>query len=290
VLEALTRGGRLWLDKTGTVTSGDLRVVDWEGDTEVRALAAALEAHSAHPVARAVVAAAPRQLPAGEAVETQGGGVRGQVGGRTVCIGSPVFVAAHATVPVALAGRAEAWSADGRTVVLIAVDGIVRAAAALGDPLREEAADAVARLRARGFRPGLLSGDHPRAVAAVAEKMGIGQEDARGAVSPEGKLAVVSAERPVIMVGDGVNDAAALAAAGVARPGIGAVVQLVEGAHRALAVVRRNLAFSLLYNVAGVVLAMTGMLDPVVAAVLMPISSLTVIVSSYRARTFPPCR
>jgi cation transport ATPase len=85
---------------------------------------------------------------------------------------------------------------------------------------------------------------------------------------------------------------AALAAADVyvARPGIDAVVRLVEGAHRAMAVVRRNLAFSLLYNVAGVALAMTGVLDPVVAAVLMPISSLTVIVSSYRARTFPPCR
>jgi Cu2+-exporting ATPase len=76
----------------------------------------------------------------------------------------------------------------------------------------------------------------------------------------------------------------------VARPGIDGVVQLVEGAHRAMAVVRRNLAFSLLYNVAGVALAMSGMLDPVVAAVLMPISSLTVIVSSYRARTFSPCR
>jgi Cu2+-exporting ATPase len=311
VLEALTRGGRLWLDKTGTVTTGELRVVAWEGDPEARVLAAALEAHSAHPVARAIVAAVPRHLPAGEAVETQGGGVRGRVGGREVSIGSAAYVAAEATVPPALAATAESWSVQGLTVVLVAVDGTVRAVAALGDRLRDEAAGAVPRLRALGFRPGLLSGDHSAAVAAVARRMGIDREDARGAVSPERKLEVIrasAAEGPVVMVGDGVNDAAALAAAGVgiavhggaeaalaaadvyvAHPGIDAVVRLVEGAHRALAVVRRNLAFSLLYNIAGVALAMTGVLDPVVAAVLMPISSLTVIVSSYRARTFSPC-
>jgi Cu2+-exporting ATPase len=192
--------------------------------------------------------------------------------------------------------------------VLIAVDGRVTAAAGFGDPLRPDAAAALERVRALGWRPGILSGDDARIAQAAGRRLGLAAPDCRGGVAPEDKLRVVLGsvrEGPVVMVGDGVNDAAALAAAtvGIAvaggaeaaltaadvfvvRPGAARIAELLEGSRRAMRVVRRNLAFSLGYNVIGVTLAMSGLLNPLVAAILMPLSSLTVIVSSYRARTF----
>jgi P-type Cu2+ transporter len=164
------------------------------------------------------------------------------------------------------------------------------------------------RVRALGWRIGVLSGDHPEVVAAAGRHLGLEPGECRGGVFPEDKLHVITrgaAEGPVVMVGDGVNDAAALAAAtvGIAvhggaeaalaasdvfatRPGAGRIAELLDGSRRAMRVVRRNLVISLVYNVVGVSVAMAGLLDPLVAAVLMPMSSLTVIVSSYRARTF----
>ena len=310
VVESLTRPGRMWLDKTGTLTAGRAMLVRWSGDESVKPLVAAAEAHSSHPLARAFLGALGE--PAGgpvQILETHGGGIEAEVGERRVVVGSPDFVASRAkTAPPDFAREVDALTGDGLTPVLAAVDGTVVAAAGFGDPLREDAQAALDRVRELGWRPGILSGDHPLVVAAVGRRLGLLPAESRGGVAPEDKLrAVTGAEGPVVMVGDGVNDAAALAAAtvGIAvhggaeaalaaadvfvtRPGVARIAELLDGSRRAMRVVRRNLAFSLAYNVVGVALAMSGVLNPLVAAILMPLSSLTVIASSYRARTFRP--
>jgi Cu2+-exporting ATPase len=198
--------------------------------------------------------------------------------------------------------------ADGSTAVVVAVDGDAVAVAGLADALRPDAAAAVARIRARGWQVRILSGDDPAVVAAIGRRLGIAPDRCRGSMTPEDKLHAVRGtvtREPVVMVGDGVNDAAALAAATVgigvhggaeavlaaadvyvARPGVAAVAELLDGAERTRRVIRRNLVFSLAYNVVAVALAMTGRLDPIAAAILMPLSSVTVIASSFRARTF----
>jgi len=313
VVEKLTRPGRMWLDKTGTLTEGRAALVRFAGDASVKPLVAAAEAHSSHPLARAFVRALGEPAPGlrVEILETHGGGVEADVGERRVVVGAPDFVASRAKeVPPALAGEIDAATRDGLTPVLIAVDSVAVAAAGFGDPVRADAAAALERVRALGWRPGILSGDHDRVVGAVGRQLRLGVGECHGRVAPEDKLRVVAADAaagPVVMVGDGVNDAAALAAAtvGIAvhggaeaalaaadvfvtRPGAARIAELLEGSRRAMRVVKRNLAFSLAYNVVGVTLAASGVLNPLLAAILMPLSSLTVIVSSYRSRTFRP--
>jgi Cu2+-exporting ATPase len=311
VLEKLTRPGRMWLDKTGTLTEGRAALLRWHGDEAVKPRVAAAEAHSSHPLARALVRGLDEPAPDARVAieETHGGGIEATVDGHRLVVGSADFVAARAgTVPPPLAAVAGELAGEGLTPVLVAEDGRVSAVAGFGDPLRADAAAGLARVRALGWRPGILSGDDARIAQAVGRRLGLAAPDCRGGVAPEDKLRAVLAsagEGPVVMIGDGVNDAAALAAAtvGVAvaggaeaaltaadvfvvRPGVARIAELLEGSRRAMRVVRRNLIFSLGYNVVGVTLAMTGVLNPLVAAVLMPLSSLTVIVSSYRARTF----
>jgi Cu2+-exporting ATPase len=324
VLEKLTRPGRMWLDKTGTLTEGRARLVRWCGDVSARPLVAAAEAHSSHPLALAFLEALsgePRSRDMVEIIETHGGGIEARVGERSVIVGSPAFVESRAKEVVSgLATEVDVLVGAGLTPVLVAVDGRVVAAAGFGDPVRGDAGAALARVRGLGWRLGILSGDHARVVAAVGAGLGLEPDMCRGGVSPEGKLDIVSAalaEGPVVMAGDGVNDVAALAAASVGiavhggaeaalaaadvfvmRPGVTRIAELLDGSRRTMRVVRRNLAFSLGYNVIGVGLAMSGALNPLVAAILMPLSSLTVIISSYRARTFrtakdgeaPTCR
>jgi Cu2+-exporting ATPase len=315
VLEKLARPGRMWLDKTGTLTEGRVALVGWWGEESARPLAAAVEAHSSHPIARALVSAVAEvgiRLDA-TATETPGGGVEGRVGSQDVLVGSIGFVGARVgEMSPPLASRLDMLTGEGLTPVLVAIDGSVVALAAFGDPLRPEAAGVVRRLSDLGWRLGILSGDHPRVVSAAGERLGLPARDCLGGMTPEAKLDLVASQAAhgtVIMVGDGVNDTAALAAATVGvgvsggaeaalaaadvfvtRPGVAALVELLLGAQRAMRVVKRNLVFSLLYNVIGVVLAMAGLLNPLVAALLMPASSLTVVVSSYRARTFGPRR
>jgi P-type Cu2+ transporter len=200
--------------------------------------------------------------------------------------------------------------AGGATPVGVAVNGAIVSVAGFGDPLRREAAAAVDALRAGGWRVGILSGDHPRVVAAIGRSLDVPPEECLGGVLPERKLEVVRqslASGTVVMVGDGVNDAAALSAASVgvgvhggaeaslaaadvfsSRPGLDPLLALFEGSRRTMRVIRRNLVFSLAYNVVGVGLAAAGFINPLTAAILMPVSSLTVIVNSYRARMFVP--
>ncbi len=314
VLERLSRPGRMWLDKTGTLTEGRTRLLAWRQaphEDDVRALVLALEAHSAHPLARGfreawgeVAARVPTDVSRGRA------GVEGLVAGQRVRVGAPAWVreasvaAPGPTEPAWIGAFLEEHLAQGRTPVLVSVEGRVVAAAAFGDRPRPDAAAALARLRARGWRVGILSGDHPDVVLATGLALDLDPVDCRGALSPEAKAELVEASRahgPVVMVGDGVNDAAALAAATVGvgvhggaeaalgaadvfvtRPGVSPVADLLDGAEGALSTIRRNLALSLAYNVVGAALAITGVITPWMAALLMPLSSLTVIFSSTR--------
>lgn len=302
-LENLARPARLFLDKTGTVTESGMSLLAWEGPNWVKPLVLALEKQVQHPIATAFLTAWPDAETSRCDPETlryvHGKGVEGRVSGHEVRVGSPSFV-----------GTAyRSWSGlPGATQVAVAVDGEVVGRAWLGSRLRPDAADAVAALERRGWRVELLSGDAPEAVRSVGQALGIGPEACRGGALPEDKLAVVQAARkegPVVMVGDGVNDAAALAAAtvGVAvhrgaeaalsvadvylgSPSLNQLVALVEGARRTMGTIRRGIAFSLGYNAIGITLAFTGYIAPWLAAILMPLSSLTVLLAAWRSRTF----
>jgi Cu2+-exporting ATPase len=304
-IELLSRPGTLFLDKTGTLTEGHTSVVAWEGPEWVKPLVVALERESSHPIAEGFRRAWPFD-PGGlpqvmRSEHVVGGGIVGTVEGREVVVGSAAFVARRA------GAREPSGNADATlTPVLVAVDGRVVARAGLGDPLRSDAGAAVEALAARGWKISIVSGDATPVVRDAARRLGITPEACHGEMSPEGKLALVEAARrrgPVVMVGDGVNDAGAIAAASVGvgahggaeaclatadvyltTPGLRALVQLADGSARTMRTIRRNIAFSLLYNVAGAALAITGLISPLIAAIMMPASSLTVILSSWRGR------
>lgn len=306
-LERLARPGVLLLDKTGTITQGRLAVVRWEGDAGAIALAAAVERDSSHPAARAIVAFAGDEnaLSASGVSQSLGSGVRGTVNGRLVEVGSVAFIADR---PAWLVEAIERATADALSPVIVAVDGRAVALAALGDPVREDARASIDTLRADGWRVRLLSGDHPEVVRTVGRSLGLDERDCIGGATPEHKLRVVEEELthgPVVMVGDGVNDAAALARAGVGvavsggaeaslaaadvylrTPGLAPIVELCRGSRRTVRVIRRNLAASLGYNAVAVALCVAGLISSLLAAVLMPLSSLTVVFLSYRSRTF----
>lgn len=312
-IEALNHPGLILLDKTGTVTEGRVRLVRWEGADSAKPLVAALERESSHPIAIAVQQAWPvvEVLEAQDVIQTIGGGIEGTVSGHRVVVGAPTFVArktgAEDHAPDV---RIEAFAEEGLTPVWVAVDGVIVARAGFGDPMREDAIASVKRLRALGWRVALLSGDHPAVVRATAQRLGLDLADAMGGASPEDKLKRVEEARThgtVAMVGDGVNDAAAIAAATVgvgvhggaeasmsaadvylSRPGLGPLVELVEGARRTMLVIRNNIIFSIAYNILGATLALLGVLDPLIAAVLMPMSSLSVVFASWRGRSFDP--
>lgn len=308
-LERLAHTGRMILDKTGTITEARTALVEWRGPDWVKPLVLALERGSSHPIAAGFRHAWPdldAPVPA-ESRHVTGGGILGRVDGHRVVVGSWRFVTTHSrgAVPAEL----ERALTHTTTPVFVAVNGQMIASAALGDPVRLDSASSIRALRSRGWRLAILSGDAADVVATVGKAVGIAPEDAVGGATPEDKLAAV--ERlarggdTVVMVGDGVNDAAAIAAASVGvgvhggaeaclasadvyltKPGLAPLVQLVEGAARTMWVIRRNIGFSLVYNVIGAALAMTGMLTPLIAAILMPASSLTVVLASWRSRTF----
>jgi Cu2+-exporting ATPase len=308
-LERLATPGRMFLDKTGTVTEGRTALVAWRGPEWVRPLVLSLERESTHPIAAGFRAAWPglEAPPATESMHVAGGGIEGRVCGRRVFVGSPRFVRDHVQSGPTDAELERALDPS-LTPVLVAVDGAVVAAAGIGDPIRADAAQAIAALRADGWAVELLSGDSPSVVAAVGSALGLPDSACTGAASPEDKTAVIEqsvACGQTVMVGDGINDAAAISAASVGigvhggaeaclttadiyltTPGLAPLVRLVAGARRAMAVIRRNIAFSIVYNAVGAGLAMTGHLTPLVAAILMPASSLTVVYASWRGRAF----
>jgi len=300
------------LDKTGTVTTGELSVADvWSADgadsDTVLALAASAESGSEHPVAVAVLAAASDRglalLAAREFRSTPGQGVRALIDGVPVWVGRPSRGLAAGELAAVLSD----WEAGGATAIVVERDSRLVGAIALADTVKAEALDAVAGLRRMGIEVQLLTGDNPRAAQAVAQAVGI--ERVRADVTPAAKLeeiARLQAEgHRVGMVGDGVNDAAALARAdlGIAMgTGVGAAIEAADitvlsgdlrGVARALRLARetytiilQNLGWALGYNLIAIPLAMTGLLSPALAAVAMGVSSVAVVTNSLRLRRF----
>lgn len=311
-LEALARVRRIVLDKTGTLTAGRLSVVRADlSDASVAALVAAVERGAEHPIAQAIVRWAEARdasiAPIVAAFEEHAGdGVTASVDGRSVRIGRLGWIPHQPTWEAAIA----AALALGASPVLVEIDGVVAGCLALGDQVRPEARSVLAHLRSLGKTLEIGSGDHPALVADVAATLGIAV--ARGGLSPEDKAALVesapdSSGAGTIMVGDGINDALALkrATVGVAVRGgaeaalsvadvylvggdLRSLAALFDGARRTLGVIRTNLVFSLVYNVVFATLALTGHITPLWAAVLMPLSSLTVVGSSFLFPTFRP--
>ncbi|NAZ81347.1 heavy metal translocating P-type ATPase [Kineococcus sp. R8] len=323
VLESTRRADTVVLDKTGTVTTGRMGLVavtPAPGGTEeeLLRLAGALETASEHPVGRAVAAAAAArlgELPAVADVTASAGlGIRGVVQGRTVLAGRAAWVAEHGGAPLPagpLADALAAAEAAGRTTVVVAADGRPLGVLAVADTVRPTSAAAVADLRRLGLRPVLLTGDNRRTAETVARAVGIDPDvdEVVAEVLPAGKVEVVrrlQAEgRVVAMVGDGVNDAAALVQAdlGIAlgsgtdvaieasdltlvRADLTAAVDAVRLARRTLRTIRGNLFWAFAYNVAALPLAAAGLLNPLLAAAAMAFSSVFVVTNSLRLRRF----
>ena len=330
------------LDKTGTVTEGRMALVDVlvpagaDGGSadEVLRYAGAVEQLSEHPIARAVAEAAHRLAPVAAGVGGDGVGIgtdqvhefraeagRGVSGvvraahsgvglSRRVLVGRPTWLAdAGVRVDGDLAGRFAAAEADGATAVLVAWDGRARGALVLRDPVKATSRQAVAELRAVGLRPVLLTGDNTGAAHAVAREVGIAADDVVAEVLPADKVDVVrglqAAGHRVAMVGDGVNDAAALATAdlGLAmgtgtdvaieaadvtlvRGDLRSAAQAVRLSRSTLRVIKQNLFWAFAYNVAAIPLAALGLLNPMIAGAAMAFSSVLVVVNSLRLRRF----
>lgn len=309
VLERLARPGTLVLDKTGTVTLGAMTLLRRRGDGQAIASAAVLERASVHPAAQAIAAAFPPDGRSASCVtELPGRGISGDVDGRSVHVGSEAFVRGLGLgVPSALHADSASMVEDGLSPVFVAVEREVRAVLGIGDPVRPDARALVDGFRARGWGVMLLSGDLPVIARRAGEAIGIAPEVCEGACSPERKMERVQqvASRPVVMVGDGVNDLPAMAAADVgvavrqgaqatvARAdvaltggGLGQLAALVDGARRTMRTVHVNFAISLAYNLVGAALAATGTISPLVAAILMPLSGLTVTAVALRMPRF----
>ncbi|MFH9431122.1 heavy metal translocating P-type ATPase [Streptomyces sp. NPDC017615] len=311
VLESTRRVDTVVLDKTGTVTTGRMTLQEvytapGEDEEEVLRLVGALEHASEHPVARAIAEGAEERvgtLPPAEHFENvPGRGVRGRVDGREVAAGR-----LYDTLPEELAAARSRAEQEGRTAVVAGWDGEPRAVLAVADAVKETSAEAVRELRALGLTPVLLTGDNRTVAEAVAREVGIDEVIAE--VLPEDKVDVVrrlrSEGRTVAMVGDGVNDAAALATAdlGLAMgTGTDAAIEagdltLVRGdlrvaadairlSRRTLATIKGNLVWAFGYNVAALPLAAAGLLNPMIAGAAMAFSSVFVVTNSLRLRGF----
>ncbi|MEU0680538.1 MULTISPECIES: heavy metal translocating P-type ATPase [Streptomyces] len=318
VLESTRRVDTVVLDKTGTVTTGRMSLVAVHSpdtdETDVLRLAGALEHASEHPIARAVADAALAKLDALPTPEdftaVPGLGVQGIVEGHAVLVGRPRLMAEWSLpLPAHLAGTLTATETTGHTAVLVAWDGEVRAVLEIADTVKETSPEAIRRLRALGLRPVLLTGDNEAVAHSVARELDIAPDDVIAEVLPQDKVDVVkrlqSQGHSVAMVGDGVNDAAALAQAdlGLAmgtgtdaaieagdltlvRGDLRAAADAVRLARRTLGTIRSNLFWAFAYNVAALPLAASGLLNPMIAGAAMAFSSVFVVGNSLRLRTF----
>ena len=299
------------LDKTGTLTGGRMRVVDvaCAADTDeagLLATAAAVERASEHPIAAAVVAHAEQLTGTFATVEDfaalPGLGARGRVDGREVVVGRPPD-----TLTAGLAVRLSEWDAAAYTAVAVTIDGGTAGLIALFDPVSDASVEVVAGLRARGLHPVLVTGDGAAAAAAVGAAAGFSPADVHARALPDDKVALVRALRAegrvVAVVGDGVNDAAALVAADVGiavgagadvaldaadlvlvRDGLTALLPALDLARATVRTVRGNLVWAFGYNLAAIPLAAAGLLNPLLAGAAMALSSLFVVANSLRLR------
>lgn len=322
VLEQTKKVDTVVLDKTGTLTTGRMRVTAIDpaaGVAEATLLgrAAAAETGSVHPVAAAIIAAARDQgvaIADAEAFQAHdGAGVSAVVDGSAVAVGRAPWLADAWSIAVPDAALASITDREsqGMTVVAVAIDGAYAGSIAIADALRPEAVATIARLRALGLEPVLLTGDNAGAAERVAAELRI--DDVRAGVTPVGKLDTIRAlqaeGRVVAMVGDGVNDAAALAAAdlGIAMGSgtdaamaasdltivsgdLALVPDAIRLARRTLRTIVGNLFWAFGYNTAAIPVAMLGLLSPVLAALAMAVSSLFVLGNSLRLRGFAPER
>lgn len=339
VLEQTRRVDTVVLDKTGTVTTGEMtvhEVVAAQGESvdDVRRLAAALESASEHPIGRAIAAYATVPAPAPSSVSTdvpggqdavshperpglpavegftnrEGLGVEGVVDGHAVVVGRPSLLEDWSQpLPADLASVVDRAQAGGLTPVAVGWDGRARGVVVVGDTVKPTSAEAVARLRDLGLTPVLLTGDNERAARHVAAQVGI--DEVVADVLPADKVAEVerlqAAGKVVAMVGDGVNDAAALARAdlGLAmgtgtdvaieasdltlvRGDLLVAVDAIRLSRRTLAVIKGNLFWAFAYNVAALPLAAAGLLNPMLAGAAMAFSSVFVVTNSLRLRGF----
>lgn len=312
ILESTRRIDTVVLDKTGTVTTGDMtlrsvHVADGENEALVRAVAAALESGSAHPIARAI-ADSTSSMTVDGFTDLDGLGVQGVVDGRAAVIGRRSLLADWSmTLPVELAEAFDVAEREGRTAVALGWDGKARAVLVVSDTVKPTSKQAVDELRELGLTPMMLTGDNEAAARAIAAEVGIDRVIA--GVLPSGKVDAIAelqaAGKVVAMVGDGVNDAAALATAdlGLAM-GAGtdvaieasdltlvhgdlrAVADAIRLARRTLGTIKGNLFWAFAYNVAAVPLAAAGLLNPMLAGAAMALSSVFVVTNSLRLRRF----
>lgn len=299
----------LIFDKTGTLTQGKPVLASWSGNDEQLLLAAALQQASEHPLALAMREAVGKEaiLPQPDEVEVRvGAGIVGQVEGHRVAIGNGSLLAQLGIEPP----QQDEQAADGATRVWVAIDGVVAGIAALADTLRPESPEAIATLRQRGIASWLVSGDAPAPVAHIAAKLGL--DGAFDSVLPAGKVEKVAALRAqtrglVAMVGDGVNDAPALAAADVGiAMGSGsdvametASITLMRSDPRLVAdaidisaatwrTIQQNLFWAFVFNIIGIPLAALGYLSPELAGAAMALSSITVLSNSLLLKRWQP--
>ncbi|CAN5503749.1 heavy metal translocating P-type ATPase [soil metagenome] len=320
VLEQTRTVDTIVLDKTGTITTGTMAVdsvqpVGGTSRVELLTAAAAVESGSEHPVARAILALAAQEgvLPeeASSFSASAGHGVQALVDGRLVLAGRADWLTGSWSITVDTAASDAVAAAEdaAATVVAIAWDGALRGFITVRDAVKPTSAEAIARFRALGRRPGLLTGDNAGSARRVAAQVGI--DEVHAGVTPQGKLDLIHAlqadGRVVAMVGDGVNDSAALAAAdlGIAMGGgtdaaiaasditivsgdLLVVADAVRLARRTLGTIKGNLFWAFAYNVAAIPIAMLGLLNPLLAGAAMAFSSVFVVTNSLRLRRFRP--
>jgi Cu+-exporting ATPase len=323
-LESLRKVSLIALDKTGTLTLGQPKVTDFSvvADSPFPAetllgWAGVLEERSEHPLARAVVDYVAHQarpthfkpLPE-QVVPVRGAGIRGRIERHEVWLGSQDWMEGQRVkLPTSLLERASRWAETGRTTVLMAVNGQAVAAFAIADVLRETTPQAISTLHGMGYRLLMLTGDREETARAVAGQVGL--DEVMAGISPEGKqetLAKLQAEgRVVAMIGDGVNDAPALAQADVslalgsgtdvamatadmtlASGDLRQAVAAIRLGRQMLDIIRQNLFWAFCFNLIGIPLAAFGKLHPMFAALAMAFSSVLVVMNALRLRRFQP--
>ena len=316
--ELLANCKTIWFDKTGTLTRGALTVKHWFGDTSIRPQVARIEAGISHPVAAAItysvasqLGVAPETLEAlpTESLQRSSNGVTAQLDGKLFQLGArKYFSDLSLSLSPDLKEKEKQFLAQGYSTVFVAVDSNVVALLAIGDQLREESPAMVRRLQ-KNFRVGLLSGDRKEIVAQTAEELGIPPEMCFAEKSPEEKSIIVKSSSHSLMIGDGVNDCSALAAADIgiaindnvdSNSRVASIVlrsdqledvpAILQSGRRVMSLIRRNIAISLGYNVVTVALAMSGWIHPVIAAFFMPVSSISILLASLCSKPFQNSR